>query len=523
MLRLIFCFIVLFSASFTVFASVEDDNAALIDSIEAYAEKYHLIRAQKIELINNLKSMRVQMSLGEQRIRLGETLGRKYLTQNLDSALIYWQHARREADEIGNKALSQQLTMNILATMPLLGISIEALEKFDKIKFEDLPKDARRMYWLDRSEIYYNIQKPYPEGEFKDYYMNQAAYALDSLRRYYPIDSPVAHFISAYIYQLRGEENLSVASFIEALPQLEQRPELYDFAISNIVEFYRKRPEYKSLYHNYLFRRALAQLRNGGVKSPTIAETGEVLLEQGKLKLGQRLMLLAMQTGDKNLGPYSNFDYAWYTALINEQRTKIQVLTVIITVLLIMIMFIALIRLRHYRTRTRELQQRLTDSENRHKAIVNDMTKVSGSLLSMALFTDEQMKEYNLFVNRKLKAGQAKDLYRDVESGEYMHGLTEKFFVKFDESFLESFPGFVDQLNELFIPGRELTLLPNGRMSPELRIAAFMRLGITDSTKLSQVLGLSINTIYTYRNRLKGRAINRKDFDTDVQTLAFSA
>ena len=150
------------------------------------------------------------------------------------------------------------------------------------------------------------------------------------------------------------------------------------------------------------------------------------------------------------------------------------------------------------------------------------MTKVSGSLLSMAIFTDELIKEYNLFVQRKLKAGQAKDLYREVETGEYMHGLTEKFFNKFDESFFESFPGFLDKLNELFVPGRELSLLPNGRMSPELRIAAFMRLGITDSTKLSQVLGLSINTIYTYRNRLKGRAKNRKDFDTDIQTIVFN-
>lgn len=413
--------------------------------------------------------------------------------------------------------------MNILAALPLVGVSIEALEKFEKIKPEDIPQEARQIYWLDKSEIYFNIQKPYPDGEYKNYYRAKAAESLDSLRQYYHEDSPVAQFISAYIYLLKGDENLSVASFIKTLPKLENRPELYDFAIGNIVNFYRKRPEYKALYHNYLYRQALAQLKNGGVKSPTVAEAGEVLLEDGKYQLGQQLMLLAMQTGDKNLGPYSSFDYAWYTALISEQRTKIQTLTIIIAILLIMIMFIALIRLRHYRVRTRDLQQRLTDCENHHRATVNDMTKVSGSILSMAIFTDEQIKEYNLFVQRKLKAGQVKDLYRDVESGEYMHGLTEKFFIKFDESFFDSFPGFVDKLNELFIPGRELSLLPNGRMSPELRIAAFMRLGINDSTKLSQVLGLSINTIYTYRNRLKGRAKNRKDFDSDVQTIAFNA
>ncbi len=522
MLRLFVCSFIIFIASLPTFASVEDDNIALIDSLEAYSEKYNIIRAHKSEVINSLRTMRNQMTLGEQRIRLGETLGRKYLSQNLDSALIYWRLAKREADEIGDKDLSLRLQLNILAAMPLVGIAIESLEAFEKIKPEDLSQDMKQIYWLSNAEIYFNIQKPYPEGALKDFYRNKAAVALDSLNDYYPDDSPVSLFINSYIYQLNGEENLSVANFIKALPQLEQRAELYDFAISNVIDFYRKRPEYKALYHNYLYRRALSQLRNGNIKSQTIAEAGEALLEEGKANLGQRLMSLAMHTGDKHLGPYSHFDYAFYTALINKQHTKIQVLTVIVTVLLIMILCIILIRLRHYRSRTRRLQEQLTISENTHKAVVADMTKVSASLLSMAMYTDEQIKEYNLYIHRKLKAGQVKDLYRDVETGEYIHGLSEKFFNKFDESFLESFPGFVDKLNELFTPGRELSLLANGRMSPELRIAAFMRLGITDSAKLAQVLGLSINTIYTYRNRLKGRAINRKDFEKNISTIAFN-
>lgn len=522
MLRYFVCSAMLLSAYLSVFASVESDNLALIDSIDIYSKKYHLICDQKKELIDSLKAMREQMSLNEQRIRLGESLGRRYLSHKLDSALIYWRLAKREADELGDKGLSMRMNMNILSTMPLIGISIEALEEFEKINPEELPLEIRQIYWLDKSELYFNIQKPYPIGEFKDYYRSKAAVALDSLSRYYTYDSPVYQFITANIHQLNGEENLSAASFIKALPQLKRRHELYDFAIANIIDFYRKRPEYRALYLNYLYRRALSQLRNGNVKSQAIAEAGEALLEEGKEKLGMNLMILAMQTDDKRLGPYSNFNYAWYAPLLNQQLTKAQVIAVTVTIILLIILCVIMLRLKHYRSKANLLEQRLSDSENMHKAVVSDMTKVSGSLLSIALFTDEQMKEYNLYIHRKLKAGQVKDLYRDVESGDYVRGLTEKFFAKFDESFLESFPGFVDRLNELFTPGRELSLLPNGRMTPELRIAAFMRLGITDSSKLSQVLGLSINTIYTYRNRLKGRAISRMDFDKNVQTIAFN-
>ena len=83
-------------------------------------------------------------------------------------------------------------------------------------------------------------------------------------------------------------------------------------------------------------------------------------------------------------------------------------------------------------------------------------------------------------------------------------------------STLANFPNFLVGLNRLLQPDKQLSLLPGDRLSPELRIAAFMRLGVTDSARLSQALGLSLNTIYTYRNRLKGRALDRDKFEENV-------
>ena len=57
------------------------------------------------------------------------------------------------------------------------------------------------------------------------------------------------------------------------------------------------------------------------------------------------------------------------------------------------------------------------------------------------------------------------------------------------------------------------------KLNTELRILAFLRLGIDDSEQIAQFLGLSLNTIYTYRNRLKSRAINRNTFDADVMKI----
>ena len=47
-----------------------------------------------------------------------------------------------------------------------------------------------------------------------------------------------------------------------------------------------------------------------------------------------------------------------------------------------------------------------------------------------------------------------------------------------------------------------------------------MRLGIDDSARIAQILNYSINTIYTYRNKLKNRAINRDTFENDVMHIS---
>jgi len=46
-----------------------------------------------------------------------------------------------------------------------------------------------------------------------------------------------------------------------------------------------------------------------------------------------------------------------------------------------------------------------------------------------------------------------------------------------------------------------------------------MRLGVEDTSRIAQMLNYSVYTIYTYRNKFKGRAINRDTFDADVMAI----
>ena len=70
-------------------------------------------------------------------------------------------------------------------------------------------------------------------------------------------------------------------------------------------------------------------------------------------------------------------------------------------------------------------------------------------------------------------------------------------------------------MNNLLVEEKRFEL-PENKLNTELRILAFLRLGIDDSEQIARFLGLSLNTIYTYRNKLKSKAKNRDTFDAMV-------
>lgn len=93
------------------------------------------------------------------------------------------------------------------------------------------------------------------------------------------------------------------------------------------------------------------------------------------------------------------------------------------------------------------------------------------------------------------------------------------FYDNFDDVFVKIYPTFVDEVNALLQPDRRISLPEGAVLNTELRIMAFMRLGVDDSARIARFLGLSLNTIYTYRNKLKGKALNRETFDRDVMRI----
>ena len=94
------------------------------------------------------------------------------------------------------------------------------------------------------------------------------------------------------------------------------------------------------------------------------------------------------------------------------------------------------------------------------------------------------------------------------------------FYTNFDKSFLHIYPSFIKSVNALLKPEEQIIIDEGETLNTELRVLALIRLGITNSAKISKILRYSVNTIYNYRVKLRNGALDRQQFEDLVKKIA---
>ena len=131
----------------------------------------------------------------------------------------------------------------------------------------------------------------------------------------------------------------------------------------------------------------------------------------------------------------------------------------------------------------------------------------------------ERLDSQRKLVIRKIKANQQNELLSILSSSKRGTEESQNFFSQFDKIFLSLYPSFVNELNSLLIPEAQIELKEGNELTPSLRVAALVRLGVTESPKIAGILSYSLQTIYNYRSTLKNSAIDKEHFEENLQKL----
>lgn len=128
---------------------------------------------------------------------------------------------------------------------------------------------------------------------------------------------------------------------------------------------------------------------------------------------------------------------------------------------------------------------------------------------------EEQRKAlYRLYRDRKTE-----ELASELKSTHSASENAQLFYENFDNAFLNIYPNFVDEVNKLLQDGGKIEVKQGKRLTTESRVLALLRIGITDNQSIANILRASRTTIYTYRSKLKARAIDKDTFEDRVKDI----
>ena len=494
-----------------------DNLTDAIDSLEYHIKRRDIYinnRRASIETIN--KEMDAMYSR-DPALKY-EALGNAFHGFKVDSALYYYNKGVEAAAANKHSHLEWRLKMRRDEVLTLLGLFKEAIDDYESCDISALEPSDHIYYYRTGSDIYLHAYNYYPEP-YKDMYRRKAIVCLDSTLRYYPAGSVAIDLTNAQIKILEGENALSLADLQQALPNIDiTRPE-FAITTSLMADFYKRLPSRHNEYLYYLALSATSDLLTATCETTSLKQLGMEYYAMGDIERAYRYLSIAQDNDLFANARIRSFDTTKeFTKISNEirddsHRTNTTLVIIIIVLLIGLALCLFLIFLKSIRHRRAQLQSSSLIQSNMHK------DNYIRQLLSLCYVYIESLEDLNRLAARKLKAGQAQDLYQIVDSGKVLRDRAEQFYKTFDEAFFNIYPSFIDDINGLLLPDKQVSLPDANVLTPEIRVIAFMRLGIDDSSKIAKFLDLSLNTVYTYRNRMKARAKSRDTFEADIMKI----
>ncbi|MBJ2184028.1 MAG: hypothetical protein JFR38_05875 [Muribaculaceae bacterium] len=442
-------------------------------------------------------------------------LAHAYAGFNNDSALAYLQRA--EACATGTEMHEARLHM--AALLPLAGLFDSAERKLAVVDTAALDNERLTLYYEHARQMY-----SYLAAFFERYPRLRELYAKRSLLMQEQLLGTLDTDTDEYLFHL-GEHAYLTGNSNRArvlLSELLTHDTLSDILRARAAHHLsaiagQSGDENTRLY--YLAESAMADIRSATREVASLQELGALLFSLGDIERAYTYLSTALANAVEcgaevrmleSARALPLIESAYATKTAEARRRDIWIIAGM--ALLVMVLITTLLILRREMHRMGLLQESLR-SANRSKEVY-----ISQFLTLCSVYMDK-LKQFSKLVTRKIGAGQVDDLYRMAKNGKFVEEESREFYEVFDDAFLHIYPTFVDEVNALLRPDSRITLKDGERLNTDLRILAFMRLGIEDSSNIAQVLNYSLNTIYAYRNRLKARAIDRDSFESAIMRI----
>lgn len=512
---------ILASAASSLFGAISSREAekALreLDRLLAIRDTYRASRQARIDSLRQV--LRGVPEATPERIKLLEQLGLSYTAFNSDSAIYFYNEGIHSARALRQDSLATRLDLERLSLLPLAGFCRQADEMFSEIDTATMAPGLKGAYYLNGAQMYDYIASFYKK--YDSIYERNVAKVHDFRKKLVGLLNPSdnrARLNLAEIYFYNGQYAKAKDILIPLLNEVDETDNIYARAAYYMAAIARTEGNHDEQIY-YLARSAMADIKSATLEVTSLQSLGSALFEAEDVSRANTYLTAALENAVDCRAMLRINETSESMPLILEthQRSERSSHAALVTVMCIMVvllisMIVMVIFLRSEMKRMRELQRGLRDA-NRVKEVY------ISQFLSLCSIYMDKLNSFCKIAQRKITAGKVDDLYKMTKSGKFVEEQSREFYEVFDDAFLHIYPTFLKDVNRLLRPDEQIELRDGEKLNADLRILAFMRLGIEESARIAQMLNYSVYTIYTYRNKLKNKAIKRDTFEGDVMRI----
>ncbi len=471
----------------------------------------------------------------------------EYAAYQYDSAFAYVSQCIRLAQVMGDAARLNESRLNLAHILSTACLMDQARQTLALIDTTQLAPDQFITYYRTRTDLLI-YQAEYMQGT--RYAEESVRQLIDLRQRVTALNGPeenVSYLITrAECLADGGNPQQAIELLSSLLARYKSGDRMYSI-ITSTMSFHYSQMGDKDKQMQYLIKSAESDLEGCIRENTSLRTIADRLFDDGDIDRAYRYMRVAVDDANfygtrlRNIQASSivpKILNAYQTKQEQGHRKMMWLLGVISLIALLLVVGVIAIYqlLKRYRRlneqkkaineQLRQVNAQLGDTVGQlheSNALLQEREKLKEEYIARFLalssrFIDrgeEQRKAlYRLYRDRKTE-----ELARELKSTAFGNENAQLFYENFDNAFLNIFPNFVDEVNKLLQEDGKIEVKQGKRLTTESRVLALIRIGITDNQSIANILRASLTTIYTYRSKLKARALDKDSFEAHVKAL----
>lgn len=519
---------------------------SLLRVLDKTVDNFQIYSNIKEAKINKLKDLLKYTTSYNQKYEICGKLYDEYSFYKSDSALVYARKKLLIAEKLNNRRNLTDARLNLASIMGITGMYKEAMDIINKVDINEAP-DLKAYYFHINRTIYGFMADYASSSQEKRRYDEITAAYRDSLLI---VNAPSS---SAHV-MVRSDQLIVNKKYNEALKLLLDyyptiKNNIHDRAIIaySIALAYHGKHE-RDLEKWWLTTSAINDLQSATKEYISLRLLAYTLYEDGDVDRAYKYIKRSLDDALFCNARLRTFEISQMLPIIDkayqhqsEARQRLMVITIFsistLSVLLMLAVFFVYRQMKKLaiaRKNLSDANKLLNDLNNELSATNIQLNNTNETLQEANLIKEEyigrymdqcsayidKLDDYRRLLNKTATAGKIDDLLRAIKSKQFIEDELKEFYDNFDSTFLQLFPTFVEEFKALLSDHEDVTLKSGQLLNTELRIFALIRLGITDSVKISHFLRYSLSTIYNYRTKLRNKAIcKRGEFEDNVMRI----